>query len=413
MMILSPFRKISLIAAGVGLCLATEGCSTDARLTTWQPAALQQTFAQRYGSGGKPLLAFAPIEGDAALRTEFAEQLAAYKPPGSRSVAVLTPPQRINANPFRLASASSSLPPAIFDYQGQLAPEASDSSIANISPLENARRQGFQVIVEGHVLESNLNDPAVMAAATQESPPPTKKRRGPPMSEPRITVRWDAVDVASGDHLGSTTVSLSLTAVDELYPDMAHIADGRERLVAGVCRSGWSQFEPTLQPQPLELDKPYVSRGSSEVRKGNAAASAGMWQQAQYHWQNAAAAHPRNKAAWRNLAIASAAAEDFEMSRVQLDRGKPWLPDKDYDQLERWVDAQHQARHAALGLPPREGGWLYPLAPPESLGPAASVPDDVVHLDPKDLDELPWYTAIPFVKPPGWTWKAWLTQPWP
>lgn len=403
--------RLSALATGIAFCLAVGGCSTDAKLTTWQPATLQQTLAHRYGAG-RPWLAFAPVEADAPLRDVFATQLAQHKPPGSRSVAYLAPPQRINANPFRLAS-TGSLPPAIFDPRGQLAPAASDASIANLSPLENARRQGFQVLVEGHVLESNLD---TIPATDLPAPPPGKrsgKKRRPPRLEPRITVRWDALDVASGDHLGSTNVSLSLSAVDELYPDMAHIADGRERLIAGVCRSGWAQFEPTLQPQSLELDKPYISRGSAEVRKGNAAASAGLWEQAQYHWQNAAALHPRNKAAWRNLSVASAAAEDFEMSRVQLSRGKPWLPDKDYDALLRWIDSQQQARHAALGLPPREEGWLYPMAPPPTAVRPASSSESDVQLAPKDLDDMPWYTAIPFAKPPGWTWKAWLTQPWP
>ncbi len=161
-----------------------------------------------------------------------------------------------------------------------------------------------------------------------------------------------------------------------------------------------------VEREEVVLNRPYWSLGSKKVREGNAFAEEGLWQMAEYQWQAAATSHPKNKSAWHNLAIASVAQEDFEMARLRLSKAKGWIPDSQFKKTELWIDAQQKAYHRAFGLPDREGGWLNPdppLAPP-GLDTTASV-------DPIDIDEMPWWTAIPFTKPPGWTWRKWLTQP--
>jgi hypothetical protein len=37
-------------------------------------------------------------------------------------------------------------------------------------------------------------------------------------------------------------------------------------------------------------------------------------------------------------------------------------------------------------------------------------PNPSVSAKPRSLDDQPWYTMIPFVPPPGWSWSDWWYQ---
>jgi len=83
------------------------------------------------------------------------------------------------------------------------------------------------------------------------------------------------------------------------------------------------------------------------------------------------------------------------MCNIWLKFGKLW----DFAQS---VGAEKIATgHYARLVPDPQTGWIFP-APKEQI---------VEYVEPVDLEDLPWWTAIPFVKPPGWKWKDWVMQP--
>lgn len=408
----------------------TFGCKTNAMIATWQPARID-------ASPNPPMqqvqrVAFAPISGpeDICLRLESAIQnnlpksgnhLAVVYPSNGprRQLAGQSPPSP-NANPSALQLASYQQPShasMMVDQFGQ------NQSAAVTKPeytaLEAARNRNAGLVVQGSVefydfgeqksevagAIKNPNNPgAALAAFNQLS-------RRKDAKDERIIVTWEATDVETGRIVDASTMSLKRSQIEKQYPDLLIIADPVERLLTGASREAWSHYAPAVHRKEVTLDRPYLSLGSKRVREGNAFAKEGLWQMAEQQWQAAVRSHPRNKAAWHNLAIASVAQEDFELARLRLSKSKGWIPDKQYKKTELWIDAQQKAYHRALGLPDRQGGWLNPDPP---LAPNLVNSDELQRLDPVDpvdLDELPWWTAIPFTKPPGWTWKAWLTQP--
>jgi hypothetical protein len=67
-----------------------------------------------------------------------------------------------------------------------------------------------------------------------------------------------------------------------------------------------------------------------------------------------------------------------------------------------WLDKHHRRYNEAHNIPKPAEGWAFPEpAIDPALEPA----------DPIDIEDLPWWTGIPFVKPPGWSWNDWLNQP--
>ena len=364
-------------------------------MQAWQPAAVNRGELPAAPLGCR--VAFAPIGGPPELATRLSEAIEATRPAGSPHLTRL--PQ--------LAAGLPPQPPGVIPASHQQLLEA-------VSPLHAARQQNADWLIQGSITHAELGEEAQpFKPATPNSPGAAlavlqRMTATPDETSERLIVSWEAVEVASGRTVQAATISFNRQQVEKEYPDLLLVQDPVDRLLRGVSRETWSHFAATLEPTDVELQQPWVSSGSSEVRRGNAAAKEGLWQLAETHWQTAAGSHPRNKAAWYNLAMASAAREDFELARLQLSKAKPMLPSKSFREAELWLDSQQKAYHRVFSLPPREGGWLQPdppMAPPMPSEPTAVAPTDV--------EDLPWWTAIPFTKPPGWTWKAWLSQPLP
>jgi hypothetical protein len=279
--------------------------------------------------------------------------------------------------------------------------------------MDAAKNRGAQLIVHGNVEMADVGDPTDSQAKTLGNPNnpgaaiAVLSGGSPQAKDERMIVTWEAYDVESGKFVNVTTVSLSRTQAEKEYPDLMGNPDPLGRLLTGVSRKTWGQFAPTVNKQDVTLERPYFSFGSKRVREGNTFAEEGLWQMAEHQWQSAVTAHPKNKSAWHNLALASVAQEDYEMARLRLSKAKGWIPSSQFKRTEMWIDAQQLAYHRSFGLPDREGGWLNPEPVPAPEVPASTP------VEPVDIEDMPWWTSIPFSKPPGWTWKAWLTQPLP
>ena len=93
--------------------------------------------------------------------------------------------------------------------------------------------------------------------------------------------------------------------------------------------------------------------------------------------------------------------EDFDAAKEQLSDVSWPLSTRLPAESRFWLDQRDRQYRAAHGLGKPEQGWLLP----------DPVEAEVLSVKPTSIEELPWWTAIPFVKPPGWTWRGWLTQP--
>ncbi len=221
----------------------------------------------------------------------------------------------------------------------------------------------------------------------------------------RLAVAWRVFDVRSGQLVGNHTLAIDRIEADRKYPDLTlAIPDERERVIAASARETWRSVAPYIEQEDVVLALPWLQPGASQIRQGNAYARAGRWDLAEPEWTIAATKNPLSNSAKHNLAVAQAAREDFSGAKETLSTMGPLTRRKMRSETLVWVDSRHRWQHAALGLPAPAEGWAFPE--PESSQ-SAIVPS--VAPDPEDQ---PWWTAIPFTKPPGWTWRKWLLQPW-
>lgn len=358
------------------LCCAGSVLITGCKMT----APMHMLRSPKIAKAGPVRIAVAPVAGQAEVAERLQQAIETAQPQQNRMLAVMHPRQLEQVGGIRLVS-----------YDGQPSDMAS---------LGAARRAGVDYVLQGSIVEEKL---------TVEPPNPKKrfaffKRKKDPVES--MTVRWTVMDVATGSRVADETITMDREQADKLYPDLAyHAPAGDAKVLVASARQSWSLVAPTTKAEDVMLDLPWFMPGSSQVRKGNGFARQGRWELAEQEWQNAADSHPWNEAAWKNLSIAAVSREDFTLARDRLKHANTsWPGDPTFSTL-MWIESKQKEYHNTLGLPPPVGGWTFPDPP------KVTRPEETQAVKPKDLDQMPWWTAIPFMPPPGWTWKQWLTQP--
>jgi hypothetical protein len=367
-------RILAIYACFVcGIC-GSVGCQMTAPVHVWK----RPTVA----SGGNVRVAVAPIGGDAEVAERLQEALALSRPQSMPQLSVIQPSELEQFGSIQLVS-----------YDGQ------PSEMAAVGA---ARQAGANYLLAGHVLSHQLAapDPGSQSKTwwsfLQKPPPPES-----------MTVRWVVYDVPSGQRLGEHTLTIDRTDAEKHFPDLAFQAAGDAKVIAASARRSWEMVVPTTRSEEVMIDLPWFAPGSSAVRKGNAYARLGRWEMAEREWQDAADQHNWNTAAWRNLAIAAAAHEDFDLARSRLKHvDSQWLPGDESRATLHWIEEKQRDYHASFQLPAPESGWSFPDPPLPPSDP------ELVPNQPKSLDDQPWYTALPFIPPPGWSWSQWWSQPW-
>jgi tetratricopeptide (TPR) repeat protein len=256
-------------------------------------------------------------------------------------------------------------------------------------------------ILQGHIQNDQLNFPP---------PDPNEKKRfrifKPKERLESLAVHWVVTDVPSGLKIKEQTIAIDREQAEKKFPDLKmHTPGGDGRVLMASARQSWALVAPTNEPVDALLDLPWFAPGSSQIRKGNGYAKQGRWDLAEVEWQEAASLHPHNTAAWTNLSLAAVAKEDFPLARDRLKHANSLLPGDSTFSTLIWIEQRQRDYHQSLNLPPPESGWTLADAP------KATHPHEVPPTPPRDLKEMPWWTAIPFIPPPGWTWKQWWTQP--
>jgi tetratricopeptide (TPR) repeat protein len=373
----SPSTRIGIAAWVVWGAMLSTGCHMTAPMHVWKKPQLAR--------GGSVRVAVAQVGGDIEVAERLQQALVVAQPKSNQRLAVVHPDQLERLGGIQLAS-----------YDGQP---------SEMAALGAARRVGAQYVLAGHIVQHDL------------VPPEPVKRRWyqlfpkPPKTE-SMTVRWVVYDVSTFGKVGENQVTIDRKQAEREYPDLAFQASGDIKVIAASARRSWESVLPTTHTTDAMLDLPWLMPGSSRVRKGNAYARLGRWEEAEREWQEAAAQHPWNRAAWTNLSLAAVAREDFALARDRLEHAQTQLwPGDETEEAKVWIEQQQRAYHEAFELPPPAEGWSYPdpvVPTAESVG--APVTKDEVVSAPKSLDDQPWYTVLPFVPPPGWTWSSWWNQ---
>ncbi len=357
----------------VALLLHCPGCHMTAPMHTWK--------APHVTKAGVVRVAVAPIGGrtEAAERLQKAMKLAQPQP--NPLVAALHPIELEQASGIQLVS---------YDNQPN-----------EMASLGAARRAEMDYILQGYIQHDDLDIPP---------PDPKKKPRfrifKPKEPNESMSVHWVVTDVNSGLKVKEQTIAVDRLQAEKQFPDLSmHTPGGDGRVLMASARQSWALVAPTNEPIDATLDLPWFMPGSSQIRKGNGYARQGRWDLAESEWQEAASLHPRNTAAWTNLSLAAAAKEDFQLARDRSTHANTFLPGDSTFPTLAWIEHRQRDHHQALNLAPPESGWTLADAP-KSLR-----PDEVPPSPPRDLKEMPWWTVVPFIPPPGWTWKQWWTQP--
>jgi hypothetical protein len=158
-------------------------------------------------------------------------------------------------------------------------------------------------------------------------------------------------------------------------------------LIAASARESWKLLSPTVVKDRVRLAVPWLQPGAWQVRRGVSAAKHGQWSIAELNFRQAADRFPFNAAAQHNLAVALAAKEDFSGAKERLMRASGPLAIRLPGETLFWLDQQHRRYHAAHGIPRPVEGWAFPE--PNENQPLIDAP-------PIDIEDLPWWTAIPF-----------------
>ncbi len=349
------------------------GCHMTAPMYTWK--------ASQVSKAGLVRVAVAPIGGsiESAGRLQNAMKLAQPQP--NPLVAALHPNELEQMGGIQLVS---------FDNQPN-----------EMATLSAARRAGMDYLLQGHIQNDQLDLPA----------PDLNQKKRFRIFKPRekvesLAVHWIVTDVNSGLKIKEQTIALDRIQAEKKFPDLKmHTPGGDGRVLMASARQSWALVAPCNEPSEALLDLPWFAPGSSQIRKGNGYAKQGRWDLAEVEWQEAASLHPRNTAAWTNLSLAAVAKEDFQLARDRLKHANSFLPGDPTFSTLIWIEQRQRDYHQSLNLPPPESGWSLVDAP------KSTHPYEVSATPPRDLKEMPWWTAIPFIPPPGWTWKQWWTQP--
>ena len=321
------------------------GCKMTAPMHTWKSPKVPKTGVVR--------VAIAPIGGHTKTTQRLQDAMKQTQP---------------NPNPLL-----TTVYPEELSQIGGIQLVSYDNQPNDMATVSAARRAGLDYVLQGYVMHEDIDTPP-------QDPQESKRfrifRRKKKVEQ--LTVHWTVIDVNVGTRIQAHTVSMNRLQAEKKHPDLRLATQpGDDKVIMATARESWSLVAPINQPMDAVLDLPWVTPGSSQVRKGNGFAKQGRWDMAEKEWQEAVSLHPWNTAGWKNLSLAAVAREDFQLARDRLKHAETFWPgDATFPTLS-WIEQRQRDHYQSLSLPPPAEGWT--LADPQkSIG-----PKDVPHLPPK------------------------------
>ena len=363
------------------------GCHMSAPMHVWkQPRLDDDSLADAFLSHrGALCVAIAPVGGPPEIAQKINDSMMATRPQTIPNLAVLFPDQLEKNSGIQLVS---------FDGQP-----------SEMAAFGAAKRSGAKFVLSGQILAHDLSP----RQATNKVKRASFRRKKTP--DESMSVRWTVFDAQSGSRLGESTIDMDTKKAVQDFPDLAYQGSPETIVIAACARRSWELLIPTTSATRATLDLPWLMPGSASVRKGNAYARLGQWEQAERQWQETADLHPWNLAAWHNLSMAAVAKEDFQLARDRLRHADPWwIPGDQTAKSSAWIDSVKNQYDACFD--PANASFDPIQNSPQQLGEPehSSKVSSEPAVAPRSLDDQPWYTMIPFIPPPGWSWSDWWYQ---
>jgi len=169
---------------------------------------------------------------------------------------------------------------------------------------------------------------------------------------------WRLTSLADGGDAAGMPLVVHPEQAVERYPDLALITDPQQRITAAAVRDTYRLLTPWIDRQRMLLSQPFLMPGSRDVRRGNLAARAGRWGEAEQIWQNVWDKHPTQIAALHNLALAAAAGQDFSRAKQLARRAVRLRPTSLHKNTLVWIELMQRDYHESFHLPDPPEGWF-------------------------------------------------------
>ncbi len=310
-------RGISLpVTLTAWLCIAClgAGCRLSVPMHVWEPPQLQSTVGKR--------VIVSTVAGPEHLALRIREKLLAMAPSDSGRQIQLVDCQALQeSSPIQLVSATDQ--------------EPSDIVLASV-----ARREGADFLLRGEVMENQR-------AGDDETP-----------EDDSLTISWRLTSLADDCRGGGFPITVDIETAIELYPDLALSNGHEEVLTTAAVRESYRLLAPSLRRDHIPIEIPYLLPGSGQVRRGNAAASAGQWGEAESIWSQVLRRYPAHVPAIHNLALAAAAGQDFSRAKKLARRAIRLHPSRLHQKTLVWIESRQREYHEAFGLPDPPEGWF-------------------------------------------------------
>lgn len=290
------------------------GCQTTASMHVWQPPLLESTVGKR--------VVVSAVAGPESLANRVREQLLAMSPNDAGRQLELMDYQSLPASD-------------LIQLVSLIEDEPNDLALASV-----ARRNGAQYLLRGELIE-------------------TRRATGRKEEEAdSLTISWCLLSLEEGGQVDGQPIAVSTASAMERYPDLAVLDNPNDVLVTAAVRDSYRLMTPSIRRDEVHVANSYWLPGSSEVRRGNQAARAGRWGEAEAIWTETIQRHPSQVAAIHNLALAAAAGQDFSRAKQLSRRAIRLRPSRLHQQTLAWIETRQRAYHKAFSLPDPPEGWF-------------------------------------------------------
>ena len=246
------------------------GCRVSAPVHVWKPPVLASTVGKR--------VVLSTVAGPEELAEQVRSKLLAMTPTDfGRQTTLVDSNALQNNSGIQLVSATDD--------------EPSDVALASV-----ARREGVEFLLRGEVMEGS-------ETATDSD------------DHDSLTISWCLTSLENGTSGGGIPVTIDTEQAVNRYPDLAFSNSRDDVLTTAAVRESYRLLTPSIRREQVRIEIPYLMPGSGQVRRGNLAALAGRWGEAEQIWSEVMERYPTQIPAIHNLALAAAAAQDFSRAK--------------------------------------------------------------------------------------------------
>ncbi len=312
-----PGIRITLRITWCAAAIMLSGCRMGVPLHVWQPPQLESTVGRR--------VAVSQLAGPEELAEKIGSQLIATAP-------------RDAGRETELVDAKSLQPKTHIQLVS-----ATDQAPNDVALAAVARREEIDFVLRGEILADRY----------------ASHRDGEPLtSDQPLTISWRLTSLTENRPAGGQPVTVDIESAVDRYPDLGLAADKDSLLATAMSRDTLRLITPWIDRQRVSLAIPYLLPGSKEIRRGNAAALAGRWAEAEAIWQDVIARQPAQVAALHNLALAAVARQDFSMAKTLGRKAVRRQPSRLHKNTLVWIELRQRDYHEAFHLPDPPEGWF-------------------------------------------------------